>query len=53
MSKPVSFDILAQKIYAIIAAFGTNEDDFQWIVSVDAAIFVILACLLSHPVMCS
>jgi solute carrier family 25 phosphate transporter 3 len=49
-AKQVSFDILAEKFYAIIATVGAKAEDFKWIVSVDAAIFAsIIACLLSQP----
>jgi len=50
MAKQVSFDILAQKFYAVIANVGASAEDFKWIVSVDAAVFAsIIACLLSQP----
>jgi solute carrier family 25 phosphate transporter 3 len=50
LAKQVSFDILAQKFYAVIANVGAKAEDFKWIVSVDAAVFAsIIACLLSQP----
>ena len=50
MAKQVSFDVIAKRLYSIVAHVGGKAEDFKWIVSVDAAFFAsILACIFSQP----